>query len=139
MLIKYKIPKTLLWVVNLLLIFLAIFTIFRLATFFAFGPKNLSFGDVIPSFLMGVRYDLRWIAIILLPIVLVSMVPRLSPFYSSRNKKWWSWYLAIVTFIVFFFFAAGFGSYSYDKTPLDAGAMNFVEDFSISWKMTPRL
>ncbi len=135
MLVRYKIPKTILWVANLLIIFLIIFTIFRLATFLAFRPKNLSFGDAIPSFVMGIRYDLRWIAIILIPVIVLSMIPRLSPFYSSRNKKWWSWYLAIVTFIVFFFFAAGFGSYSYNKTPLDAGAMNFVEDFSISWKM----
>jgi hypothetical protein len=70
-----------------------------------------------------------------MPIVLFSTFPRLSPFYSARNKKWWTWYLAIVTFIVFFFFAAGFGSFSYNRTPLDAGAMNFAEDFSISLKM----
>lgn len=135
MLRRFKISKTLLWVVNLLLIFLLIFTLYRLITFIAFKPKGISFGDVIPSFLMGVRYDLRWIAFILLPVVVISMSPRLSPFYSSRNKKWWTWYLAVVTFIVFFFFAAGFGSFSYNKTPLDAGAMNFAEDFSISWKM----
>jgi len=135
MLVKYKIPKTILWVANLFVIFLLIFTLFRLATFFAFKPKGISFGDVVPSFLMGFRYDLRWIAIILMPIVLFSTFPRLSPFYSSRNKKWWTWYLAIVTFIVFFFFAAGFGSFSYNRTPLDAGAMNFAEDFSISLKM----
>lgn len=135
MLVKYKIPKTILWVINLLLIFLLIFTLFRLTTFLAFRPPNVSFGDVVPSFLMGIRYDLRWISFILLPVVLVSMFPRLSPFYSSRNKKRWTWYLAITTFIVFFFFAAGFGSFSYNRTPLDAGAMNFVEDPGISLKM----
>lgn len=123
------------WVTNLLLIFLLIFTLFRLATFIAFKPHGISFGDVIPSFLMGIRYDLRWIAFILFPIVLISMVPKFSPFFSARNKKWWTWYLAIVTFIVFVFFAAGFGSFSYNKTPLDAGAMNFAEDPKISWKM----
>ena len=135
MLIKYKIPKTILWVVNLLMIFLLIFTLFRLATFIAFRPNGISFTDVIPSFLMGFRYDLRWIAFILLPIILISMIPRFSPFYSAKNKKWWTWYLAVSTFIVFFFFAAGFGSFSYNQTPLDAGAMNFVEDPGISIKM----
>ncbi len=135
MLLKYKIPKTILWVANLLLIFLLIFTLFRVVTFFAFRPRGLSFTSLIPSFLMGIRYDLRWIAIILLPVVSFSMFPRLSPFYSSRTKKWWTWYLAIVTFFVFFFFAAGFGSFSYNRTPLDAGAMNFVEDPGISLKM----
>ncbi len=135
MLIKYKIPKTLLWVVNLFLIFLLIFTLFRLTTYFAFKPSNFSFGDLLPSFLLGIRYDVRWIAIILLPVVVVSMLPKLSPFYSARNKKWWTWYLAVVTFIVFFFFAADFGSFSYNQTRLDAGAMNFAEDFGISWQM----
>ncbi len=71
MLTRYKIPKTILWVINLFLIFLLIFTLFRLATFFAFKsdfkPGKISFTDIIPSFLMGVQYDLRWIAIILLP------------------------------------------------------------------------
>jgi len=135
MLVKYKIPKTVLWVINLLIVFLMIFTFFRVATSVAFKPKNLSFIELIPSFLMGIRYDLRWIAFILLPIILVSMFPRFSPFYSARNKKWWTWYLAIVSFFVFFFFAASFGSFSYNQTPLDAGAMNFVEDPVISLQM----
>lgn len=135
MLKRYKIPKTILWVVNLFLIFLLIFTIFRFATFLAFRPHSFSFTDTIPSFLMGIRYDLRWIAIILLPIIIVSMFPQFSPFYSSRNKKWWTWYLAVITFIVFFFFAADFGSFSYNRTRLDAGAMNFAEDFNTSWRM----
>lgn len=121
--------------INLLLIFLLIFTLFRVVTYFAFKPKGLSLLDLLPSFLMGLQYDLRWIAIILLPIILVSMAPQLSPFYAARNKKWWTWYLAVVTFVVFVFFAADLGSFSYNQTRVDAGAMNFAEDFSISWQM----
>ena len=135
MLLRLKIPKTIIWVANLMVIFLLIFTLYRIAIFIAFKQANVSLVDAIPSFLLGIRYDLRWIAFILLPVILLSMSPRLSPFYSARNKKWWSWYLAIVTFIVFVFFAAGIGSFSYNKTPLDAGAMNFAEDPKISWKM----
>jgi len=135
MLKRYKIPKTVIWIINLFLIFLLIFTLFRLATYFAFKPVGLSFVDLIPSFLLGIQYDLRWIAIILLPVVIISMSQRFSPFYSARNKKWWTWYLAVVTFIVFVFFAADFGSFSYNQTRLDAGAMNFVEDPGISIRM----
>jgi phosphoglycerol transferase MdoB-like AlkP superfamily enzyme len=135
MLVKYKMPKTILWVINLFLIFLFIFTLFRLVTYFAFKPDGLSFFDFVPSFLLGLRYDLRWIAIILLPIVVLSMIPKLSPFYAARNKKWWTWYLAVVTFVVFIFFAADIGSFSYNQTRVDAGAMNFAEDFGISWQM----
>lgn len=135
MLARYKLPKTILWVVNLLLIFFLIFTLFRVATYFAFKPASISFTDTLPSFLMGMQYDLRWIAIVLLPVVVISIVPQFSPFYSARNKKWWTGYLVMVTFIIFFFFAADFGSFSYNRTRLDAGAMNFVEDPGISLKM----
>ena len=135
MLKRYKIPKTIIWIINLFVIFLLIFTLFRLATYFAFKPVDLSFVDLVPSFLLGVQYDLRWIAIILLPVVIISMSQRFSPFYSARNKKWWTWYLAVITFIVFVFFAADFGSFSYNQTRLDAGAMNFVEDPGISIRM----
>src|ERR1044071_1429951 len=82
MLIRLKLPKTILWVTNLFLIFLLIFTLSRLVTFFVFRPDEFSFGDLLPSFLLGLRYDLRWIAIVLLPIVFISLIPEFSPFYS---------------------------------------------------------
>jgi phosphoglycerol transferase MdoB-like AlkP superfamily enzyme len=138
-LVKFRIPKTILWVINLLLIFLLLFTLYRVVVFFAFRNKfysdGISFGEVISSFLLGIRYDLRWIAIVLMPVVLISMSPRVSPFYSSSNKKFWSLYLAVATLLLFFFFAIGFGSLEYNQTPLDAGAMNFIEDFKISFEM----
>ena len=141
MLVRFKIPKTILWVVNLFLIFILIFTIFRTATFFAFKPHDLSLKELLPSFMMGFRYDLRWIAVILSPVIIISLVPKYSPFYSAKNKKWWTWYLAVITFIVFFFFAADFGNFSYNKTRLDAGALNFVEDagtsFAMMWQTYP--
>ena len=141
MLVRFKIPKTILWVVNLFLIFILIFTIFRTATFFAFKPHHLSLKELLPSFMMGFRYDLRWIAVILSPVIIISLVPKYSPFYSAKNKKWWTWYLAVITFIVFFFFAADFGNFSYNKTRLDAGALNFVEDagtsFAMMWQTYP--
>jgi phosphoglycerol transferase MdoB-like AlkP superfamily enzyme len=135
MLIRLKIPKTILWVINLFFIFLLIFTLFRLATFFAFKPKDLSFDDLLPSFLLGSRYDMRWIAIILLPIICFSLISKFSPFFSRKNKIWWTWYLAIMTFLTFFFFAADFGNFSYNNTRLDAGALNFYEDSKIALQM----
>lgn len=132
---RIRMAKTLRWVINLLFIFLVIFTLYRLITFIAFRPATVETQQVLAAFGLGLRYDLRWIAIVLLPIVLISSFPSLSPFFSARNKKWWTFYLAILTLVIFFFFAAGFGSFTYNQTPLDAGAMNFAEDFTISVRM----
>jgi phosphoglycerol transferase MdoB-like AlkP superfamily enzyme len=128
MLLKTGMPKTLLWVINLLAIYLALFTSFRLAMLIAFMPADEQVLDIIPSFLLGLRFDLRWISLMLLPMVMASLYPACSPFHSSRNTRLWTWYLAVVTFVVIFFFAADFGCFSYNKTRLNASALNFAED-----------
>jgi phosphoglycerol transferase MdoB-like AlkP superfamily enzyme len=135
MLIKLRLPKTLLWVFNLLVIFVLMFTIYRFLTLIAFRPVGEHWNELIPSFILGLRFDLRWISIVLLPIVIASLIPKLSPFYSRQNRKIWTWYLAIVTFIIIFFFAADFGAISYNRTHVGASALNFVEDPAISIQM----
>ncbi|RYZ16010.1 MAG: hypothetical protein EOP49_52275, partial [Sphingobacteriales bacterium] len=135
MLLRLKLPKTLLWVFNLLVIYLMMFTAYRLITMLAFLPDGEHWSGMLPTFFLGLRFDLRWISVILLPIIFASLIPQFSPFYSQRNRKIWTWYLAIVTFILIFFFAADFGCFSYNKTRLGASALNFVEDPKISMTM----
>lgn len=135
MLVRLRVPKTIQWVVNLFLIFMLIFTLFRLSTLIAFKPGNISPWQLWPSFLLGFRYDARWISLLLLPIALFSILPPLSPYFSSRNKKWWTWYLALGTLFIFFFFGADFGHFSYVSTRLNASALNFMEDAKISFRM----
>ena len=135
MLLQLRLPKTLLWVFNLLVIFVLLFTAYRLTTLLAFMPEGEKWQDMLPTFFLGLRFDLRWISIILLPIIMASLIPAFSPFYSLRNRKIWTWYLAIATFVIIFFFAADFGAFSYNQTRLGASALNFVEDPWISAKM----
>lgn len=135
MLLRFKMPKTLQWVVNLLGIYVLMFSVFRLVTFLAYGPEGTTLFELLPSFWLGLRYDLRWISLVLLPIVLMSLRPQYSPFYSVRNTRAWTAYLAIATFGVIFFFAADLGCFSYNKTRLNASALNFAEDPRISAAM----
>jgi phosphoglycerol transferase MdoB-like AlkP superfamily enzyme len=135
MLARFKIPKTILWTIDLFMVLLLFFTTFRVITFFAFHPPDIHFSDCVGSFFMGIQYDLRWIAIIIFPIILLGIQRRFTPFYSVRNRRVWTWYFAATFFIVFFFFIADLVSFSYNRTRLDAGAMNFVEDPGISISM----
>lgn len=145
MLQKLKVPHTLQWVIRLFVLYLVIFTLFRVATYIAFNPdkhavhgengSSYTFARVLPAFLLGVLYDLRWISIALAPIVIASCVPHWTPFRNRRNKRIWSIYLVIVTFIMLFFFGADFGHFEYVRTRLNASALNFFEDAAISLQM----
>lgn len=135
MLTRLRVPKTIQWIVKLFLIYLCIFTLFRVATLICFKPAEIRVYELFPSFWLGLRYDLRWIGIVLLPIAFLSIFPRFSPFYSNRCKKWWTIYLALITLLLLFFFGADFGHFAYVSTRLNASALNFAEDAKISFEM----
>ncbi len=133
--IRTTTPLTIRWIMNLWLVFMLIFTVLRIATLILFMPAQTTVADVLPAFSLGFFYDLRWVSIILLPIALVSLISRWSPFHSIRNKKIWSWYLAAAALFVLFFYGADFGNFSYNHTRLNASALNFAEDPVISLQM----
>ncbi len=128
MFISWRVPKTIQWIVKLFIIYLCIFTTFRIATVICFKPESTGVLELGPSFWLGLKYDLRWIAFILLPIAVLSLYPRLSPFYSNRSKKGWTAYLGIITLLVLFFYGADFGQFAYINARLNADALIFVED-----------
>jgi phosphoglycerol transferase MdoB-like AlkP superfamily enzyme len=112
-----------------------IFTLLRVATVVLFIPVNESVTGLLPSFWLGFLYDAKWIALLLFPIALLSVYPKFSPFFSERNKRLWSYYLAFATLFVLFFYGADFGNFSYNHTRINASALNFAEDPAISFKM----
>lgn len=135
MLLHLRIPKTILWVLNLLVLYILLFTVFRCATFLLFKPDGEPMSNVLPSFLLGLRFDLRWISILLLPVVTAGMVPKFSPYYSARNKKIWTWYLAITTFLVVLIYTIDFGCFAYYRVRLGATVLNFAYDAAIAATM----
>ncbi|MBL0057361.1 MAG: sulfatase-like hydrolase/transferase [Chitinophagaceae bacterium] len=143
MFIRWKVPKTVQWIVTLFLIYLGLFTAFRIVTAFLFKPKSIGLLELIPSFWLGLKYDLRWITIALSPIILLSIYKKFSPFHSNKNKKGWTIYLALVTLVMMFFYGADFGNFSYNHTRISASALNFKDDpyemFRMVWESYPVL
>ena len=135
MFIRWKFPKTIQWIIKLFIIYLCIFSGFRIATLLFFKPASIETSTLFSSFWLGLQYDLRWIALVLLPIACISLFPKFSPFYSERCKKGWAIYLSIVTLLLLFFFGADFGHFAYVNTRLNASALNFAEDAKISFQM----
>src|SRR6476620_2581687 len=128
MLVKLRFPGSLLWILNISIIYLGLFTFYRIITLVAFGPDYVNWDNLPSSFFLGLRFDLRWISILIFPLIIASLFPKFSPFYASLNKRIWTIYLVAISFIIFFFFAADFSCFSYNKTRLNASALNFMED-----------
>ncbi|MBI1780330.1 MAG: LTA synthase family protein [Sphingobacteriales bacterium] len=132
---RLLLPPTARWVLKLFWIFLGVFTLFRIATLIAFMPTHEVLGELWPSFLLGLRYDIRWICIVLSPLLVFGSFTALSPFYSRKNKKWWIAYLTVIALFILLFFGADFGHFGYISTRLNASALNFMEDFRTSMAM----
>ena len=141
MLISWRVPKTIQWIVKLFIIYLCIFTAFRIATVICFKPASISVFELGSAFFLGLKYDLRWIAIMLLPIALLSLFPKLSPFTSERGKKLWTVYLGVTTLLVLFFYGADFGQFAYINARLNADALIFIRDpresINMVWQSYP--
>jgi phosphoglycerol transferase MdoB-like AlkP superfamily enzyme len=127
--------------INIFIIYLCMFTAFRIATVILFKPENTGVLELGPSFWLGLKYDLRWIAIVLSPIIVLSIYKRFSPFHSANTKKAWTIYLAIITLLIMFFYGADFGNFSYNHTRIGASALNFKDDpyemFRMVWETYP--
>lgn len=140
-LITWRVPKTVQWLIKVFFIYLAIFTAFRIATVVFFKPVYTSFSDLLPAFWLGLKYDLRWISFLIIPIAFFSLFPRLSPFFSERGKKFWTVYLGMVTLLVLFFYGADFGQFSYLSARLNADALVYAqkpkESLQMVWQTYP--
>lgn len=138
---KWKISKTLQWIIKLFIIYWCMFTAFRIATVVFFKPDNISIWELAPAFWLGIKYDLRWIAIVLSPIIVLSIFKKFSPFHSVTTKKVWTVYLAVITLVIMFFYGADFGNFSYNHTRIGASALNFKDDpyemFRMVWESYP--
>jgi len=62
-------------------------------------------------------------------------MPQLSPYYSARNKKVWTWYLAVTTFFVVLIYVIDFGCFAYYRVRLGATVLNFADDAAIATVM----
>jgi len=132
---RLKIPKLILWIFSIGIIFFLVMTVLRLALFIFFDRQGNHFSDIFPSLLLGVRYDFKMICILLLLILLIGSVPLFHPFNSRIGKRIWFIVNGIASFLVVFFYAVDFAHYSYLSQRLNASVLNYLTDTGISLNM----
>ncbi|MEO7524077.1 MAG: sulfatase-like hydrolase/transferase, partial [Ferruginibacter sp.] len=128
-----KIPRILKWIFSVMLLFLVLMSIYRFFFFFHYRPLNRPFSG--SSFLLGLRYDARLVAILGLSMLILCAVPFINPFKKSGAKSFWTILLAIVFGICLVFYVSDFYHYDYLHQRLSATVLNYFQDAGISANM----
>ncbi len=115
--------------------FLLLMTLLRLTFFIYFKQLHLSWGESFPSFVLGFRYDLRMVCVLMLVILIVGSIRPFNPYESGRAKKIWLWVLGFAGFVFSFFYVVDFANYAYLSQRLNASLLNYLQDAGITTNM----
>ena len=131
----FPVPPLIKWIFFTGLIFILLLTVFRLAFYLYFNKQGYTFSGITDALFLGLRFDLRAVALLLLPILLLGNIPAIHPFRSSTGKKIWFTVIAAATLFIVFFYVIDFAHYSYLSQRLNASVLNYLQDMSISMNM----
>ncbi|MCW9025294.1 MAG: LTA synthase family protein [Gammaproteobacteria bacterium] len=132
-----KLPRLLHFLLNMVFLNLGLLFLFRLAFWGYFSNPN----DPVPvdmllnSFYMGIKFDLRLVLLILLPLFAFGGFRIFSPFESKIARNLWFGYLGLAFAVVLLFYYMNFGYYAYLQTPMNATVLRFAYNFSTSMQM----
>ena len=120
------------WIFIVGIIFLLWMSLLRLIFYFAFNQAGNPISTLGSSFLLGFRFDLKMICILLEFMLLLGALNISDPFISSRSKKAFFILLAVVCLVTGFVYTIDFAHYSYLNLRLSASVLNYMQDANIS-------
>lgn len=130
-----RLPRLIQWMLSIGVVLLLLMTLFRLFFYFFFNNQGTSLGSLGGAFFLGLRFDLRTIAAICLPLLIVGSFRPLNPFSNKTARNTWMLLLTIVAFLFGMFYVVDFGHYAYLAQRLNASVLNYLQDAAISKKM----
>jgi len=130
-----KIPKLVRFVFSVEIIFLLIMSLLRIMLFMVFSRQGNHFSDVLSSFLLGVRFDLRYIGILGALLLIIGSFPVADPIVTAPGRKIAFFFTGLAAFLVVFFYSVDFAHYSYLSQRLNASVLNYLVDARISTNM----
>jgi phosphoglycerol transferase MdoB-like AlkP superfamily enzyme len=138
-----NIPKTVRLVFSIGIIFLLIMSLLRLALFISFSAQGHSFLSLLPSFLLGLRYDLRYAGILSVVLLITGSFAFLDPFRREAGRRWLFFLGGVAGLMLAVFYCVDFAHYAYLSQRLNASVLNYLTDAGISagvvWQTYPVL
>ncbi len=138
-----KIPKLIRWIFWTGIIFLILMSLLRLIFYFSFNHSGNPFELLAASFLLGFRFDLKMVCILLEAMLAIGFLHASDPFRSNAGRKAEFILLAIVSAFFTLIYIVDFAHYSYLSVRLSASALNYLRDTGISlnllWQAYPVL
>ena len=130
-------PRLQIFSLAVVLILLLLQTILRVIFWFKFNTPDdpIPANDLLWSFYLGFKYDLRIAIYIVLPILLLGWIKPLHPVHSESGKKIWLRYTALAMLLLLIVYAVDFGHYAYLQQRVNATAIRFLENPLISGAM----
>lgn len=130
-----RIPRYIRWIGSTGIFFLLLMTALRIILVYVFRTPSQKDTILIDAYLMGLRFDLRIVAIGCLVVFLIGSIPPLHPLQKKWGKRvsFWLWGVFITVLAVFYII--DFGNFAYLSQRLSATLLNYAEDTKISLRM----
>ena len=110
-------------------------SLLRLSLFLAYSAQGHSIAALSPAFLLGFRFDLRYVGILALLLLLAGSFPFLDLFRTVAGRRLAFWVTGVAAFMLVFFYEVDFAHYSYLSQRLNASVLNYLNDAGISTTM----
>jgi phosphoglycerol transferase MdoB-like AlkP superfamily enzyme len=133
MLLIKSIPRLLRWITSVLLVFVGVMGVLRLFFYWQFNPPGKSFSGA--AILMGLRFDIKFAAIMAITILVLCMLPFLNPFRNTKAAIFWNILIPLVFFLLLLVYAIDFYHYAYVQQRLNAAILSYFNDAAITLNM----
>jgi len=132
-----KLPRLVRFLLVLVSLEVLLFTLFRVAFFFAFKDygSNYTASDVLYSFWLGFRFDVQLALIANLPIFLLGGLPFVGVFKSALGKYFWILYILFSNMLMIAIYVIDFPYYDFFKKMVDSSIIRYFYDIGEAFKM----
>lgn len=118
--------------INLLAFFLLRFGLYW---YFKNPTDPIHFTELLQAFYLGLKFDLRLSLLMTLPLFILGSIRVLSPLEYKTTRHFWLFVQSFIFSAVLLAYFINFAYFSYLHKPVDASAIRFLQNFSISMEM----